>query len=284
MRGILYLCGTPIGNLEDITLRALNILKEADAIAAEDTRNTKRLLNHYEIQTPLTSYHEHNKYDKGRILIEMLNEGKSIALVTDAGMPGISDPGEELVKMCIEEGIEVTTIPGPTAFVSALILSGLSSRRFVFEAFLPRDKKERREVLNGLKNETRTIILYEAPHRLARTLKELEETLGNRKAAVVRELTKKFEEAIRMNLTEIIQSYEETPPKGECVIVLEGKSKEEVKKESIEMWEQQSIEEHMNHYLKKNYAQKDAMKAVAKDRGISKRDVYKHLLADKEDE
>ena len=197
MSGILYLCATPIGNLEDMTMRAVRILKEVDLIAAEDTRNSIKLLNHFEIHTPMTSYHEFNKYEKGRYLVGLLLEGKNIALITDAGTPGISDPGEELVRMAHEAGVTVTALPGACAAVNALVLSGLPTRRFCFEAFLPADKKERREVLEELKEETRTIVLYEAPHRLLRTLQELFEELGDRSLTVVRELTKKHEAVSR---------------------------------------------------------------------------------------
>ena len=223
MRGKLYLCATPIGNLEDITFRVLRTLKEADLIAAEDTRNSRKLLNHFEIHTPMTSYHEYNKYEKGRWLIEQMEQGKNIALITDAGTPGISDPGEELVAMCRQEGIEVTSIPGPAACITALTMSGLPTRRFSFEAFLPADKKERKAVLQELKTDTRTIVLYEAPHRLLKTLEELYQELGNRKIAVCRELTKKHETQFQAPLEEACSYYRENPPKGECVLVLEGK-------------------------------------------------------------
>ena len=224
MAGTLYLCATPIGNLEDITFRVLRVLREADLIAAEDTRNSIRLLNYFEIETPMTSYHEYNKFDKGRVLIEKLLEGKDIALITDAGTPGISDPGEELVRMCYEEGITVTAVPGASACVSALTISGLPTRRFAFEAFLPMDKKERREVLQELVDETRTIIIYEAPHKLVKTLKDLKETLGNRRITLCRELTKKHETAFRTTIDQLIACYENEKPLGECVLVIEGRS------------------------------------------------------------
>ena len=278
MAGKLYLCATPIGNLEDMTYRVVRILGEVDLIAAEDTRNSIKLLNHFEIKTPMTSYHEYNKIEKGKKLVEKLQEGMNIALITDAGTPGISDPGEELVKMCYEAGIEVTSLPGAAACITALTLSGLSTRRFSFEAFLPTDKKEKQAVLKELEDETRTIILYEAPHRLVRTLQELLESLGNRRITICRELTKKHETAFQTTLKEAISYYELNEPKGECVLVLEGKSREEIKAEEIAGWEEMSIEEHMDYYLKQGIAKKEAMKMVAKDRGIGKRDVYQQLL------
>ncbi len=278
MAGKLYLCATPIGNLEDMTYRVVRTLGEVDLIAAEDTRNSIKLLNHFEIKTPMTSYHEYNKIEKGKKLVEKLLEGMSIALITDAGTPGISDPGEELVKMCYEAGIEVTSLPGAAACITALTLSGLSTRRFAFEAFLPTDKKEKQAVLKELENETRTIILYEAPHRLVRTLQELLESLGNRRITICRELTKKHETAFQTTLEEAISYYEEHEPKGECVLVLEGKSREELKAEEVAKWEEMSIEEHMDYYMNQGIGKKDAMKMVAKDRGIGKRDVYQQLL------
>lgn len=278
MAGKLYLCATPIGNLEDMTYRVVRTLGEVDFIAAEDTRNSIKLLNHFEIKTPMTSYHEYNKIEKGKKLVEKLQEGKSIALITDAGTPGISDPGEELVKMCYEAGIEVTSLPGAAACITALTLSGLSTRRFAFEAFLPTDKKEKQAVLKELKNETRTIILYEAPHRLVRTLQELLEGLGNRRITICRELTKKHETAFQTTLEEAVSYYEMNEPKGECVLVLEGKSREELKAEEVAKWEEMSIKEHMDYYMNQGIAKKDAMKMVAKDRGIGKRDVYQQLL------
>lgn len=278
MAGKLYLCATPIGNLEDMTYRVVRILGEVDLIAAEDTRNSIKLLNHFEIKTPMTSYHEYNKIEKGKKLVEKLQEGMNIALITDAGTPGISDPGEELVKMCYEAGIEVTSLPGAAACITALTLSGLSTRRFSFEAFLPTDKKEKQAVLKELEDETRTIILYEAPHRLVRTLQELLESLGNRRITICRELTKKHETAFQTTLKEAISYYELNEPKGECVLVLEGKSREEIKAEEIARWEEMSIEEHMDYYLNQGIAKKEAMKMVAKDRGIGKRDVYQQLL------
>ena len=278
MSGMLYLCATPIGNLEDITCRVLRILKEVDLIAAEDTRNSIKLLNHFEIKTPMTSYHEYNKFDKGRYLVEQMLEGKNIALITDAGTPGISDPGEELVAMCYETGIQVTSLPGAAACITALTLSGLPTRRFAFEAFLPSDKKERAVVLEELKQETRTIILYEAPHRLVKTLEELLENLGDRKISLCRELTKKHETVFRGSLLEAFSWYKENPPKGECVMVLAGRSREEIEQEARQKWEDMPLDEHMEYYMSQGIDKKEAMKLVAKDRGISKRDVYQALL------
>ena len=278
MQGKLYLCATPIGNLEDITFRVLRTLKEVDLIAAEDTRNSIKLLNHFDIHTPMTSYHEYNKIEKAEVLIRKMQEGTNIALITDAGTPGISDPGEDLVRMCYEAGIEVTSLPGPAACITALTLSGLATRRFAFEAFLPSDKKERQAVLAELVNETRTIILYEAPHRLTKTLKELLDTLGNRRMTLCRELTKKHEKAFASTIEDILKFYETQEPKGECVLVLEGRSRQELVEEERARWEEMSIEEHMNVYLGQGMDKKEAMKAVAKDRGVSKRDIYQALL------
>ena len=274
MSGKLYLCATPIGNLEDITLRVLRTLKEVDLIAAEDTRNSIKLLNHFEIKTPMTSYHEYNKIDKAYTLIEKMQAGMNIALITDAGTPGISDPGEELAAMCYEAGIEVTSLPGPAACITALTLSGLPTRRFAFEAFLPMDKKERREVLDELVNETRTIIMYEAPHKLVRTLKDLKETLGNRRMTLCRELTKKHETAFHTTIDELIAHYENEKPLGECVLVIDGKSRQELKEEAVASWEEISIEEHMEIYEKQGLSRKDAMKQVAKGRrGVQERNL-----------
>ncbi len=278
MSGKLFLCATPIGNLEDITFRVLRTLKEVDLIAAEDTRNSIKLLNHFEIHTPMTSYHEYNKIEKAHVLIEKMLAGMDIALITDAGTPGISDPGEELVSMCYEAGIEVTSLPGPAACITALTLSGFPTRRFAFEAFLPSEKKERRMVLEELSNEIRTIVLYEAPHRLVRTLGELYETLGDRRAALCRELTKKHETAFRTTIKGLLDFYEKEKPLGECVLVIEGKSRLEIQKESQKAWEKMSIEEHMEFYESQGNMRKDAMKLVAKDRGMTKREVYQYLL------
>ena len=278
MQGKLYLCATPIGNLEDITFRVLRTLKEVDLIAAEDTRNSIKLLNHFDIHTSMTSYHEYNKIEKAEVLIRKMQEGTNIALITDAGTPGISDPGEDLVRMCYEAGIEVTSLPGPAACITALTLSGLATRRFAFEAFLPSDKKERQAVLAELVNETRTIILYEAPHRLVKTLKELLDTLGNRRMTLCRELTKKHETAFASTIEDILKYYETQEPKGECVLVLEGRSRQELVEEERARWEEMTIPEHMEVYLAQGMDKKDAMKAVAKDRGVSKRDIYQALL------
>lgn len=278
MAGTLYLCATPIGNLEDMTFRCVRILKEVDLIAAEDTRNSIRLLNHFAIKTPMTSYHEYNKIEKGRKLVEKLREGTDIALITDAGTPGISDPGEELVRMCREEGIPVTAVPGAAACVTALTISGLPTRRFAFEAFLPTEKKERQQILEELKQETRTIVLYEAPHRLVKTLRLLLETLGDRQVRVCRELTKKHETVYENTLSGAVSYYEEQEPKGECVLVIAGKSREEIRREEQMQWEEMTLEEHMEKYLSEGMDRKEAMKQVAKDRGIGKREVYRALL------
>ena len=276
--GTLYLCATPIGNLEDMTFRVIRTLKEVDMIAAEDTRNSIKLLNHFEIKTPMTSYHDYNKIEKGHKLVQMLLEGKNLALITDAGTPGISDPGEELVQMCYEAGVPVTSLPGAAACITAHTLSGLSTRRFAFEAFLPSDKKERQQVLEELKNDTRTVICYEAPHRLVKTLKELLEALGNRRITICRELTKKHETAWQTHIAEACEYYQENAPKGECVLVIEGSSREELKAEEQEQWEQMPLEAHMEHYESQGMDHKSAMKQVAKDRGVSKRDIYRMLL------
>ncbi len=278
MAGKLYLCATPIGNLDDITLRVLNTLKEVDLIAAEVTRHSIKLLNHFDIKTPMTSYHEYNKVEKARYLVDKLKEGTNIALITDAGTPGISDPGEELVKQCYEAGIELTSLPGPAACITALTISGMATRRFAFEAFLPPDKKEKQRILEELKQETRTMILYEAPHRLVRTLEELMEALGDRNITICRELTKKYETAFRTTFSGALAHYENEEPRGECVIVVEGKSLEEIEKEKAAAWEDMTVEEHMDLYLEQGMDRKDAMKQVAKDRGISKRDVYQVLV------
>lgn len=277
--GTLYLCATPIGNLEDITYRVLRTLKEVDLIAAEDTRNSIRLLNHFEIKTPMTSYHEYNKIDKAYQLVAKMREGKTIALITDAGTPGISDPGEDIVRICYEEGIPVTSLPGAAACITALTMSGLPTRRFVFEAFLPKDKKEHQAVLEELKTETRTIIIYEAPHHLVRTLQELSDTLGgDRRLTICRELTKRHEEKLQMTLADSLSYYEVNEPRGEYVLIIAGRSREEMKKEEQAGWEALSLEEHMAHYESQGIDRKEAMKRVAKDRGVSKRDIYQALL------
>lgn len=278
MTGKLFLCATPIGNLDDITLRVLDTLKSVDLIAAEDTRHSIKLLNHFEIKVPMTSYHEFNKIEKAKVLVEKMLQGTNIALITDAGTPGISDPGEELVRQAYEAGIEVTSLPGPAACITALTMSGLPTRRFAFEAFLPTDKKKRTMVLEELSRETRTIILYEAPHHLQKTLQELFESLGNRNITLCKELTKRHENAFRTTLEHAISYYEDNEPKGEYVLVIQGKSHSEIIQEQQAQWEDLSIEEHLQIYLDKDMSKKDAMKAVAKDRGISKRDVYQALL------
>ena len=249
-----------------------------DLIAAEDTRHSIKLLNHFQIKTPMTSYHEFNKVEKAKYLVDQMRSGVNIALITDAGTPGISDPGEELVKQCYEAGIELTSLPGPAACITALTISGLATRRFCFEAFLPTDKKEKQWILEELKNETRTIIIYEAPHRLVRTLKELREALGNRNITICRELTKKYETAFRTTFEDAIVTYETEEPKGECVIVIEGKSIEEIKEEQVRSYEEMTMEEHMQLYEGQGIDRKEAMRMVAKDRGISKRDVYQYLM------
>lgn len=279
LRGTLYLCATPIGNLEDITFRVLRTLKEVDIIAAEDTRNSIKLLNHFDIKTPMTSYHEYNKVEKARTLVDKMLKGASVAVITDAGTPGISDPGEELVRQCHEAGIRVTSLPGPAACVTALTMSGLSTRRFCFEAFLPYDKKERKEVLSELASETRTIIIYEAPHRLKSTLKELSDVLGeDRKLSVCKELTKRYENVFLTTFQEACAYYDNNEPKGEYVLVIQGKSREIIKQEEVKSWEVMTIEEHMKVYTDKGMDKKEAMKVVAKDRGVSKRDIYNELL------
>lgn len=278
MAGKLYLCATPIGNLEDITYRVLRILKEADIIAAEDTRHSIKLLNHFDIHTPMTSYHEYNKVDKAKYLVSLIQEGKNIAVITDAGTPGISDPGEELVRQCFEAGIEVSSVPGAAACITAITMSGLNTRRFAFEAFLPSDKKERNLILDELKNETRTMVIYEAPHHLKKTLNDLEGVLGDRKITICRELTKKYEEACQSTITQMIDKYNNVEPKGEYVLVIEGKSFEEKIREEAQDWLSLSVEEHMDYYISQGMDKKEAMKKVAKDRGVSKRDIYKEFI------
>ena len=279
MAGKLYLCATPIGNLQDMTPRAVETLQEADLIAAEDTRNSIKLLNHFDIHTPMTSYHEYNKVEKAKQLTEQMLAGKNIALITDAGTPAISDPGEVLVEMCQKAGVPVTSLPGCCACITALTLSGLSTRRFCFEGFLPSDKKEKRFVLDELKEETRTVILYEAPHHLKRTLQELYETVGQRRITLCRELTKKFETVTATTLKEAISFYEENEPRGEYVLVLEGKSRMELCEDARAKWLSMSLEEHMRYYEEQGIERKAAMKLVAEDRGVSRRDIYQSLLS-----
>ena len=282
MAGKIYLVATPIGNLSDMSVRAIDTLKNVDIIACEDTRNTIRLLNHFDIKAPLTSYHEYNKIDKAYELCEKVKAGKDIAFVSDAGMPAISDPGYELVDIAYKEGLNVTVIPGASAVVSALAISGISSRRFSFEGFLPSDKNEKKQILTELSEESRTIILYEAPHRLIKTLKEIFEYLGDRRVSIVRELTKLHEEVLRGNLSNIIANYEseKVAIRGEYVLVIEGKSLLEKRNERQRTFEEISIKEHFDKYIAEGLDKKEAMKAVAKDRGIQKREVYKELLGE----
>lgn len=281
MSGTLYVCATPIGNLEDITFRVINCLKSVDIIAAEDTRNSIKLLNHFDIHTPMTAYHEFNKYDKAKALVSDMLNGKNVAIITDAGTPCISDPGEELVRQAAEAGITITSLPGPAAAITALTISALSTRRFAFEAFLPTekaDKKERSRILEELRTETRTMILYEAPHKLKATLKDLAKTLGDdRRISLCRELTKKHEEAVRTTIGEAVARYENEEPRGEYVLVIEGRDPSDIAAEVVANWNDMPLEEHMEHYLKQGFTEKDAMKAVAKDRGVSKRDIYNKL-------
>ena len=277
MAGKLYVCATPIGNLKDITLRCLETLKEVDLIASEDTRHTIKLLNHYEIKTPLESYHEHNKDTKGKKLINLLLDNKNIALVSDAGMPGICDPGEDLIKLCYENNIEVTVLPGATASITALILSGIKTRSYCFEGFLPSNKKAKKEVIKRLKEDTRTYILYEAPHHLIQTLKDIYEEIDDRNIAIVKELTKKHEKVLKASLKEAIEYFENNTPKGEYVLVIEGANENDLLNKQKEDIENISIKEHLDMYLSSGMDIKDAMKKVAKERGISKRDVYNEV-------
>jgi len=270
--GKLYLCATPIGNLEDITLRVLKVLKEVDLIAAEDTRNTRKLLNHYGINTPLVSYHEHNKKEMGEKLVDFLKQGKSVALVSDAGTPGISDPGAGLVNEVIKDGIPVDILPGPSACISALAVSGLSTRRFVFEGFLPRHKKDREAFLEGIKRDERTIVIYEAPHRLLDCLRSIFKVMGDRDVAVVRELTKLFQEVFRGKISEAIEKFERERPRGEFTLVISGA--EDGREEGLKDWEGLAVEEHLLLYMKAGKSKKEAIKLVARDRGIAKREVY----------
>ncbi len=279
MQGSLYLCATPIGNLEDMSMRAVRTLKEVDLIAAEDTRNSIRILNHFDIHTKMTSYHEFNKVDKAVYLVRRMLAGENVALITDAGTPGISDPGEELVRRCHDAGIRVTSIPGACAAINGLIISGLPTRRFVFEGFLPRDTGERQKVLESLKKETRTIILYEAPHHLVRTLRLLGESLGDeRQVVLIREMTKRFEERKEGSIRELLSFYEEEKPRGEYVVIVEGKNPRELFEEEKLEWEKMSLSDHMEFYEKQGFNKKEAMKKVAKDRGVKKRDIYQQLI------
>lgn len=276
--GKLYLCGTPIGNLEDLTYRVARVLGEVDLIAAEDTRVTAKLLNHINVKKPMISYHEHNKREKGIEIVDRIRKGLNVALVTDAGMPGISDPGEDLVRLCIDEGIEIEALPGASASITALVLSGFSTDRFVFEGFIPRAGRDRKERIDSLRNETRAVIIYEAPHRIKETLADLYNGLGDRNVAICRELTKKFEDVNRCGLLEASTMYQNTEPKGEFVIVLQGRNKDELIQDSIKKWDSVSIEEHIESYIKQGMDKKEAMKQAAKDRGLSKRDLYKYMV------
>ena len=278
MAGKLYLVATPIGNLEDMTYRAVRVLSEVDVIAAEDTRNSIKLLNHFEIKTPMTSYHEYNKYDKAKVLVEKMQQGQSVAVITDAGTPGISDPGEELVRQALAAGLEVTPVPGACACISALISSGLSTRRFAFEAFLPYDKKDRTRVLEEMKRETRTMVMYEAPHKLKKTLAELMEALGDRHITLAREITKKHETIEPIMLSQAIARYEEEDPRGEFVIVIEGLDVKKLEEEKKSSFEAMSVEEHVQMYVDQGMSKKDAIKQAAVDRGVPKRDVYNAVM------
>ena len=278
MTGILYLCATPIGNLGDMTPRVVETLRSVDLIAAEDTRNSLKLMTHFEIHTPMTSYHEYNKVEKAYTLIAKLQEGQNIALITDAGTPAISDPGEVLVRMCLEAGIRVTSLPGAAACITALTMSGLSTRRFCFEGFLPPDKKERAEILEDCREESRTMIFYEAPHHLKKTLQELAAVLGDRKITLCRELTKRFETVMPTTIFAATDYFETNDPRGEYVLVIEGKSYEEKKQEAQKNWLEMSVEEHVALYESQGFDRKEAMKKAAKDRGVSKRDIYQSLL------
>lgn len=277
-KGILYLIATPIGNLEDITLRALRVLREADLIAAEDTRQTLKLLNHFEIKKPLISYHEHNKVEKGSYLIHQLLEGKNLALVSDAGSPGISDPGEDMVRLAVENGISVTMVPGPAAVITGLVLSGLPTGRFSFEGFLSTNKKSRRERLLAIREDTRTLVFYEAPHKLIHTLKDICSVLGNRRISLARELTKKFEEIVRCTLEEAISRYETETAKGEFVLVVEGADGNQLEEDRKKDWEKVTLREHLELHINSGLSKKDAIKRMAEERGLSKRDVYNALL------
>lgn len=277
--GELFLCATPIGNLEDMPVRAVRIMKEADLIAAEDTRNSIKLINHFEIDTPMTSYHEYNKVDKAKVLVDKMLAGQTVALITDAGTPGISDPGEELVRQAVQAGINVTSVPGPAACINALIISGLPTRRFVFEAFLPSDKKERAAVLEELSHETRTMIIYEAPHRLCRTLAELAEILGgDRQIAVCKELTKRHETVYRSDIKGAVDYYNANEPRGEYVLVIAGLNRENIIRDKQDAWKEMPLEEHLKHYESQGIERREAIKLVAKDRGVPKREIYNMTL------
>jgi 16S rRNA (cytidine1402-2'-O)-methyltransferase len=277
-QGKLYLVATPIGNLEDMTFRAIRTLREVAWIAAEDTRQTRKLLTHYEIKNRLVSYHDHNQRTSGPELIEKLLLGESVALVSDAGMPAISDPGQDLVQLAIEAGVAVVPIPGANAALSALVISGLSTEQFRFVGFLPRDKKKQRYVLGQIAVASDTLIMYESPHRIVATLTVLMNSLGDRRIALIRELTKKFEEAVRGQINEILTWLEEHPPKGEYCIVIEGISEEAISAEAQAWWKPLTIEAHVAAYEAKGLDRKEAMRLAATDRGVSKRDIYNALL------
>lgn len=274
MNGKLYLCATPIGNLGDITYRCVETLKSVDLIAAEDTRRTLGLLNHLDIEKPLTSYFEHNKKEKGEYLISEMKKGKNIALVSDAGTPAVSDPGEDLVKMCIEAEIDVVPVPGAVAGINALISSGFSTQRFTFEGFLTVNKRGRTEHLKSLSEEQRTMIFYEAPHKLLSTLRDMLIVLGDRRIALCREITKLHEEFVRTTISDAINKYEENPPRGEFVLVIEGKKSEDIEAEREAVWQKMSVCEHVEMYINQGIDEKEALKKTAKDRGVSKRDIY----------
>ena len=277
-KGTLYLVATPIGNLQDITFRAVNTLREVEIIAAEDTRQTLKLLNHFEIKKPLVSYYEHNKVTKGNYLIDQLHQGKNIALVSDAGTPGISDPGEDLVRLCIENDIPVTMIPGPVAAVTGMVISGLPTGRFVFEGFLPMNKRTRQERLKQLKDEIRTIVFYEAPHKLPYTLKDMFNAWGDRKIALARELTKRYEEVIRCTLKEAMDRYQLEAPKGEFVIIIEGQNEQVLQEQDRDKYAHITIEEHVEKYINEGFQKKEAIKKAAEDRGLNKREVYNLVM------
>lgn len=278
IKGTLYIVSTPIGNLEDITFRALRILREVEIVAAEDTRRSIKIFNHFNISTKLVSYHEHNKIEKGRFLIEQLENGKNIALVCDAGTPGISDPGEDIVKFAIQKNIKITVIPGATAVIAGLVLSGMSTESFIFEGFLPKKSRKRKDKIKSLKYECRTIILYETPHRLLKILNELLEELGNREIALMRELTKKHEEVIRCFIKEAVKTFKNTSPKGEFVLVIKGADKKQIEHERRELWNEIDIENHVNMYINQGYSKMEAIKKTAKDRGRRKSEIYNDLL------
>ena len=278
MAGKLYLVPTPIGNLKDITLRALEVLQNVDIIAAEDTRQSLKLLNHFNIKKTLISYHQHNEQGKSGNIIDQIKEGKNIAIISDAGTPGISDPGSVIVLKCIEQNIGFEVLPGATAITTALVYSGLDTTKFIFRGFLPRENKDRKPIIDDLINRSETLIFYEAPHRLLSTLEFLYQNIGNRKISMCRELTKLYEEIIRLTLEEAIAYYKQNSPRGEYVLVIEGKSKEAIDKDEKAKWDTLTIEEHIQKYMNEGVNKKDAMKKVAKDRDMSKSEIYKHSL------